>query len=159
MTTTEIMQNAYKTMSNEEKAKVWPPITRKNFVVRDSWLGRNQIITFINNKNQKVTYNHDIILEAMLPKLQLQACWIKRKYWSQSTNLPSNVRHLATITESTEKQALVFEKINVHGKTCIAPRIAFSVCIAFRVNAAELGRSSSKNFADGARSLIDNISE
>jgi hypothetical protein len=76
---------------------------RKNFVVRDSWLGRNQMITFINNKNQKVTYNHDIILEAMLPKLQLQACWIKRKYWSQSTNLPSNVRHLAEITESTEK--------------------------------------------------------
>ena len=105
MTTNEIMKNAYKTMSNEEKAKVWPPITRKNFVVRDSWLGRNQIITFINNKNQKVTYNHDIILEAMLPKLKLQACWIKRKYWSQSTNLPSNVRHLAEITESTEKQA------------------------------------------------------
>jgi hypothetical protein len=42
----------------------------------------------------------------MLPKLQLQACWIKRKYWSQSTNLPSTVRHLAEITEakkSTEK--------------------------------------------------------
>ena len=108
MTTNEIMKNAYKTMSNEEKAKVWPPITRKNFVVRDSWLGRNQIITFVNNKNQTVTYNHDTILEAMLPKLQLQACWIKRKYWSQSTNLPSNVRHLAEITESTEKQAYSF---------------------------------------------------
>ena len=105
MTTNEIMKNAYKTMSNAEKAKIWPPITRKNFVVRDSWLGRNQIITFINNKNQKVTYNHDTILEAMLPKLQLQACWIKRKYWSQSTNLPSTVRHLAEIKDikSTEK--------------------------------------------------------
>ena len=45
MTTNEIMKNAYKTMSNAEKAKIWPPITRKNFVVRDSWLGRNQIIT------------------------------------------------------------------------------------------------------------------
>ena len=110
MNTNEIMQKALKTMSNEDKAKIWPPITRKNFVVRESWLGRNQIITFINNKNQKVTYNHDIILEAMLPKLQLQACWIKRKYWSQSTNLPSTVRHLAEITEakSTEKQALGF---------------------------------------------------
>ena len=105
MTTNEIMQKALKTMSNEEKSAIWPPLTRKNFVVRESWLGRNQIITFINNKNQKVTYNHDIILNAMLPKLQLQACWIKRKYWSQSTNLPSNVRHLAEIEqlESTEK--------------------------------------------------------
>ena len=108
MTSNELMQNALKTMSNEDKAKIWPPINRKNFVVRESWMGRNQMITFVNNKNQTVTYNHDTILEAMLPKLQLQACWIKRKYWSQSTNLPSNVRHLAEITEaeSTEKQAL-----------------------------------------------------
>jgi|TARA_R110002073_G_scaffold138175_1_gene287364 hypothetical protein len=100
MTTNELMQKALKTMSNKEKAAIWPPLTRKNFVVRESWLGRNQQITFINNKNQTVTYCHDTILNAMLPKLQLQACWIKRKYWSQSTNLPSTVRHLATITEA-----------------------------------------------------------
>ena len=103
--TNEILSNALKSMSNEEKAKIFPPITRKNFVVRESWMNRNQIITFINNKNQKVTYNHDEVLEAMLPKLQFQACWLKRKYWSQSTNLPTNVRHLAEIIdlESTEK--------------------------------------------------------
>ena len=113
MTSNELMQKALSTMTNDQKAKMFPPLTRKNFVVRESWLGRNQIITFINNKNQKVTYNHDVILEFMLPRLQLQACWIKRKYWSQSTNLPSNVRHLAEIEqlESTEKQALGFGQI------------------------------------------------
>ena len=95
----QLLQNALKTMSNEEKAKIFPPITRANFVVRESWLNRNQIITFVNNKNQKVTYNHDEVLNAMLPKLQFQACWLKRKYWSQSTNLPTNVRHLATIED------------------------------------------------------------
>ena len=95
----EILQNALKSMSNEDKAKIFPPIERKNFVVRESWMNRNQVITFINNKNQKVTYNHDVILEAMLPKLKFQACWLKRKYWSQSTNLPTNVWHLATIEE------------------------------------------------------------
>ena len=101
----ELITAAIAKMSNEEKALIFPPITRANFVVRKSWLGRNQIITFINNKNQKVTYNHDEVLNAMLPKLQFQACWIKRKYWSQSTNLPTNVRHLATIEElkSTKK--------------------------------------------------------
>ena len=101
----EILQNALKSMSNEDKAKIFPPIERKNFVVRESWMNRNQVITFINNKNQRVTYNLDVILEAMLPKLKFQACWLKRKYWSQSTNLPTNVRHLATIEEleSTEK--------------------------------------------------------
>ena len=101
----EILQNALKSMSNEDKAKIFPPITRKNFVVRESWMNRNQIITFVNNKNQRVTYNHDVILEAMHPKLKFQACRLNRKYWSHRNNLPTNVRHLATIEEleSTEK--------------------------------------------------------
>ena len=55
---------------------------------------------FFNNKNQVVTYNHDTILEAMLPKLSIMPCWIKRGYWSQSTNMPLNVRGLATIEET-----------------------------------------------------------
>ena len=100
MNTNEILSNALKTMSNEDKAKIFPPIERKNFVVRESWLNRNQIITFVNNKNQKVTYNHDEVLNAMLPKLSIMPCWIKRGYWSQSTNMPLNVRGLATIEET-----------------------------------------------------------
>ena len=99
MSNQELITNAIAKMSNEEKALIFPPINRKNFVVRKSWLGRNQIITFVNNKNQVVTYNHDTILEAMLPKLSIMPCWIKRGYWSQSTNLQTNVRHLAEIIE------------------------------------------------------------
>ena len=99
MSNQELITQALTNMSNEEKALIFPPITRKNFVVRKSWLGRNQVITFINNKNQEVTYNHDTVLEAMLPKLNIMPCWIKRGYWSQSTNLPTNVRHLAEIVE------------------------------------------------------------
>ena len=79
-------------LSKKELADIFPPITRKNFVVRESWLGRNQIITFTNNKNVKITYNHDEVLKVMLPKLNLMPCWLKRKYWSQSTDMPSNVR-------------------------------------------------------------------
>lgn len=99
MSNQELITQALTNMSNEEKAKIFPPITRKNFVVRKSWLGRNQVITFINNKNQEVTYNHDEVLKVMLPKLNIMPCWIKRGYWSQSTNLPANVRHLAEIVE------------------------------------------------------------
>ena len=80
MNNQELITQAVKAMSNEEKAKIFPPINRKNFVVRKSWLGRNQIITFTNNKNQIVTYNHDTVLEAMLPKLSIMPCWIKREY-------------------------------------------------------------------------------
>ena len=79
-------------LSKEELNEIFPPIERKNFVVRKSWYGRNQIITFVNNKNQKITYNHDEVLKVMLPKLNIMPCWIKRGYWSQSTDMPSNVR-------------------------------------------------------------------
>ncbi len=99
MNNQELITNAIAKMSNEEKAQIFPPINRKNFVVRKSWLGRNQVITFTNNKKQVVTYNHDTILEAMLPKLNIMPCWIKRGYWSQSTNLPTTVRHLADIVD------------------------------------------------------------
>jgi hypothetical protein len=99
MTNKELINQAIANMSDEDKAKVFPPITRKNFVVRKTWLGRNQVITFVNNKKQTVTYNHDEVLNQMLPKLSIMPCWIKRGYWSQSTNLPTTVRHLAEITE------------------------------------------------------------
>ena len=100
MTNQELMTQAIANMSNEEKAKIFPPMQRKNFVVRKSWLGRNQIITFKNNKGRVMTYNHDEVLNAMLPKLSIMPCWIKRGYWSQSTNMPLNVRGLATIEET-----------------------------------------------------------
>ena len=102
MTNKELINRAIANMSDEDKAKVFPPITRKNFVVRKTWLGRNQVITFVNNKKQTVTYNHDEILNEMLPKLSIMPCWIKRGYWSQSTNLPTTVRHLAEITKPIE---------------------------------------------------------
>lgn len=102
MTNQELITQAIANMSNEEKAQIFPPITRKNFVVRKSWYGRNQIITFTNNKKQVMTYNHDEVLEVMLPKLSIMPCWIKRGYWSQSTNMPANVRHLAKIQEPAE---------------------------------------------------------
>jgi hypothetical protein len=97
MNNQELLQQAIAKLSTEELALIYPPIERANFVVRKNWLGRNQVITFINNKNQKVTYNHDEVLNVMLPKLSIMPCWIKRQYWSQSTDMPSNVRHLANI--------------------------------------------------------------
>ena len=105
MTKQEMITQAIANMSNEQKAEIFPPITRKNFVVRSTWMGRNQVITFVNNKNQQVTYNHDEVLNAMLPKLNIMPCWIKRGYWSQSTDMPANVRTLSERVEieTTEK--------------------------------------------------------
>lgn len=95
----EVLAQAIAKLSPEELALIFPPMVKKNFVVRKSWMGRGQIITFINNKNQKITYSHDVVLEAMLPKLNIMPCWIKREYWSQSTDMPANVRHLVISKE------------------------------------------------------------
>ncbi len=103
MNNQELITNAIAKMSNEEKALIFPPVVRKNFVVRKSWLGRNQVITFVNNRNVQVTYDHDEVLNAMLPKLSIMPCWIKRGYWSQSTDMPTMTRHLSTRVELTEK--------------------------------------------------------
>jgi hypothetical protein len=93
----ELIAQAIAKLSPEELALIYPPIERQNFVVRKNWLGRNQVITFVNNKNQRITYNHDEVLTVMLPKLSIMPCWIKREYWSQSTDMPSNVKHLAKV--------------------------------------------------------------
>ena len=95
-TNKELLVEAIASLSPEQLALIYPPIQRANFVVRKSWLGRNQVITFVNKKNQKVTYNHDDVLKVMLPKLSIMPCWIKREYWSQSTDMPKDVRNLAT---------------------------------------------------------------
>ena len=99
MNNQELITNAIAKMSNEEKALFFPPIEIKNFVVRKSWLGRNQVITFVNNKKQRVTYNHDVVLNAMLPKLSTKSSWIKRGYWSQSKDMPTYVRGLAEFVD------------------------------------------------------------
>lgn len=88
----ELLQDAIAKLSPEELAAIFPPMVKKNFVVRQSWYGRNQIITFTNNKGKTITYNHDVALDIMRPRLSIMPCWIKRGYWSQSTDLPSVLR-------------------------------------------------------------------
>jgi hypothetical protein len=104
MSKNEMIAKAISGMSAKQKAEIFPPITRKNFVVRANWLGRNQIITFTNNKGQVITYNHDEALKIMSPKLSIMPCWIKRGYWSQSTNYPSILHGTSAITNVDDSQ-------------------------------------------------------
>ena len=88
------LNNAISELTTDQLTEIFPPIHRNNFVVRKSWYGRNQIITFINNKHEQITYNHDEVLKVMLPKLNILPCWLKRGYWSQSTDMPRNARNV-----------------------------------------------------------------
>jgi len=90
--TNDAIAEALAKMSPKDRLLVYPPKVNKNFVVRKSWKGRGQIITFTNKKGKTITYDHDTALAIMEPKLSIMPCWIKRGYWSQSTDLPVALR-------------------------------------------------------------------
>jgi len=90
--TNDAIAEALAKMSPKDRLLVYPPKVNKNFVVRKSWKGRGQIITFTNKKGKTITYDHDVALAIMEPKLSIMPCWIKRGYWSQSTDLPVALR-------------------------------------------------------------------
>tara|TARA_B110000114_G_scaffold137079_1_gene144148 strand:- start:282 stop:593 length:312 start_codon:yes stop_codon:yes gene_type:complete len=99
MTNQEIIAKAIENMSNEEKEILFPPIERKNFVVRKSWLGRNQIISFKNDKGQCGTYNHDEALDLLLPMLDERSSWKETGEFSLTNidSLPNSVKKILTL--------------------------------------------------------------
>lgn len=101
-TSAEIFQETVSKLSIEEKRAIFPPKTMKNFVVRKSWYGRGQLITFTNKKGVTLTYNHDLALDIMLPRLTLMPAWKKYGYWSQSTDIPLILRLQNLLTKEDE---------------------------------------------------------
>jgi hypothetical protein len=97
-TSAEIYQETISKLSEEEKRAIFPPKTMKNFVVRKSWYGRSQVITFKNKNGVEITYNHDIALDIMRPLLETKMAWDKYGYWSQSTDIPLILRHRDLMT-------------------------------------------------------------
>ena len=64
----------------------------KRFVVRQSLIGKNQIISFTNKKGIEITYNHDIVYEIMKDKLNSMNCFTKYKSYTSSNNIPVVLR-------------------------------------------------------------------
>jgi|TARA_B110000914_G_C15372438_1_gene403824 hypothetical protein len=105
-TSAQVYQETIAAMSLEEKRVIFPPMTKKNFVVRKSWYGRRQIIKFTTKATKtkravEVEYDHDIALDIMRPLLETKGAWAKYGYWSQSTNIPLILRHRDLITLET----------------------------------------------------------
>jgi len=60
----------------------------KRFVIRKSLIGKNQIIEVTFKNGKQVTYNHDIVYEAMKAKLETMNCFIKYKSYTSSSSVP-----------------------------------------------------------------------
>ena len=65
----------------------------KRFVVRQSLIGKNQVIVFTNKKGDTVKYNHDKVYEIMKEKLSTLPCWTKYKSYTATNNIPVVLRN------------------------------------------------------------------
>ena len=67
-------------------------LTSKRFVLRQSLIGKNAIIT-VNFKNGKtVTYSHDKAFNIMKSSLEAMNCWAKYKSYTATNNIPKVLR-------------------------------------------------------------------
>ena len=74
-------------------------LTTKRFVIRKSLIGKNTVITFVNKKQEKVSYNHDEVYNTHKDKFDNMNCFEKYKSYTNSNCVPKFCRDLQTITE------------------------------------------------------------
>ncbi len=72
-------------------------LATKRFVIRKSLIGKNTVITFTNKKNEKCTYNHDIVYNQLKTKFDNMMCFNKYGNYTNTNNLPRFVRELDKI--------------------------------------------------------------
>ena len=74
-------------------------LTSKRFVLRQSLIGKDAIIT-VNFKNGKsVTYNHDKAFTLMQSSLESMNCWAKYKSYTATNNVPKVIRETEAIVD------------------------------------------------------------
>ena len=74
-------------------------LTTKRFVIRKSLIGKNTIITFVNKKQEKVSYNHDEVYNTHKERFEAMNCFAKYKSYTNSNAIPAFCRNLQVITE------------------------------------------------------------
>ena len=67
-------------------------LTTKRFVIRKSLIGKNVVITFINKKGKKCTYNHDEVYYDNKERFDNMKCFQKYKSYTATNNLPTWAR-------------------------------------------------------------------
>ena len=68
-------------------------LTSKRFVVRQSLIGKNQVINVEFKNGKTFTYNHDKVFEIMKSNLTKLPCWTKYKSYTATNNIPLVLRN------------------------------------------------------------------
>ena len=74
-------------------------LTTKRFVIRKSLIGKNTIITFVNKKQETVSYNHDEVYNTHKDKFENINCFEKYKSYTNANGVPKFCRDLQTIVK------------------------------------------------------------
>ena len=69
-------------------------LTTKRFVIRKSLIGKHTIITFVNKKQETVSYNHDEVYNAHSERFNSMNCFAKYKSYTNSNAIPAFCRNL-----------------------------------------------------------------
>ena len=69
-------------------------LTTKRFVIRKSLIGKNTIITFVNKKQETVSYNHDEVYNTHKERFEAMNCFAKYKSYTNSNAIPAFCRDL-----------------------------------------------------------------
>ena len=69
-------------------------LTTKRFVIRKSLIGKNTIITFVNKKQEKVSYNHDEVYNAHKERFEAMNCFAKYKSYTNTNAMPAFCRDM-----------------------------------------------------------------
>jgi hypothetical protein len=69
-------------------------LTTKRFVIRKSLIGKNTVITFVNKKQENVSYNHDEVYNTHKERFESMNCFQKYKSYTNSNAIPAFCRNL-----------------------------------------------------------------
>ena len=73
-----------------------------NFKISKNLLNKNVAIEFFNKKQNKIyTYEHDVVYNAMISKLETLACFTKYNSYTSSNSIPTLAKPFVTVVEST----------------------------------------------------------
>ena len=67
-------------------------LTTKRFVIRNSLIGKNVVITFTNKKGEKCEYDHDKVYNDNKERFDNMKCFEKYKSYTCTNNLPTFAR-------------------------------------------------------------------
>ena len=66
----------------------------KRFVIRKSLIGKNTVISFVNKKQENVSYNHDEVYNTHKDRFEAMNCFAKYKSYTNSNAIPAFCRDL-----------------------------------------------------------------